>query len=225
MDPVAIQILEREQNREGWVGPTMVGGRRQWADVIFSASTWPGISLCSEEKLMAVYVWVPVAPGDAQAPPPPSPSATSAAASPEISRNPSRGTWTLERLCFGPSPNLVPGFHGKLGRGERAPPLFFYLPPPPFFPSFSTCSLPAVPGVHALVYPQGAAFPEMKALDKNVANGSERGLAEANRRGWSISHISGRCYTKIWINSLQSLIELNLIPYLVTFFSSVITCH
>lgn len=101
----------------------------------------------------------------------------------------------------------------------------FLSSPPPVFLSFSTCSLPAVPGVHALVYPQGAAFPEMKASDKSVANGSERGLAEANRRGWSISHISGRCCTKIWINSLQSLVELNLILYLVTFFSSVITCH
>lgn len=64
-------------------------------------------------------VWVPVAPGDAQAPPPPSPSATS----PEISGDPSERT--LERLSFGPSPkpSSLPGSRGNfsLRRGEISP--------------------------------------------------------------------------------------------------------
>lgn len=152
-------------------------------------------------------------------PPPPPPPPPKSAEIQAAGRGPSSDCALAHRQIS------CPVFTGSLAEAREHRHSFSIFPPPPFFPSFSTCSLPAVPGVHALVYPQGVAFPEMKALDKSVANGSERGLAEANRRGWSISRISGKCCTKIWINSLQTLVELNLILYLVTFFSSVITCH
>lgn len=82
-----------------------------------------GRILNGKEKLnRRAVVWVPVAPGDAQAPPPLSPSTqhNAATASLEITRNSSHQTWTL----LGPTTLWIIA-KPRLGPGENRPgPLF-----------------------------------------------------------------------------------------------------